>query len=344
MSGGKTTNIQLGKPIDIRSFQINSIQDFKSHVEHIKTTRTNFFNSMKPKELHKCPICGSLNKQFRLNIYGGQYYQCLSCTHCFVINIPTENMIKNFYSTDTSYSSTYTDKGLTEARVKQIAMPKVEWVIEQFQSHYGKKPSNILDVGAGGGHFVHACKLCGIDAEGIEISRASRTFCKENFGIDLKSCDFVKDWQNFTDFDVITFWGVLEHTPNPVQLLKTAYKVLVGKDSLVIAEAPHWNSLSTIIQTIFSDYVVRHLDPLVHIHCFTDESLSTAFDRSNFVPVSAWYFGMDAYELIIQLSHLLGDESMISDLGNTFPVFQDKVDKARLSEELVLAGKPVLKC
>jgi len=333
-------DIKLGKPINVLSFNQNNLDDFCSKVEYIKKTRTKLFKSEKLKSISKCPICGSSNIKFQVNIYGAEYYQCLSCFHSFVRYVPAEEMIEDFYSTNAVYSSTYTDKKVTDERLKQIAIPKVEWVIEQYKACYRKKPTKILDVGAGGGHFVKACEMCGIKAEGIEISEASRLFCKKNYDIELHNCDFVKDWKNFTGFDVITFWGVLEHTSNPVLLLKTAKKSFKNGEGFIVTEVPHWDSFSTIVQSIFSGSIIRHLDPLVHIHCFTSSSLTKAFELSGFKPFSAWYFGMDAYELIIQLSNVLRDESFIKNLDVTFPLLQDKIDKAKMSEELVFAGKP----
>ena len=104
---------------------------------------------------------------------------------------------------------------------------------------------------------------------------------------------------------------------------------------------PRWNCFGTVVQTAFPDSVVRHLDPLGHLHCFTDFSLATAFENSRFVPVAAWYFGMDAYELVTQLSFQMEQNSVIYTLGKHIPAFQQSIDDARLSDEIIMAGKPV---
>ena len=128
-----------------------------------------------------------------------------------------------------------------------------------------------------------------------------------------------------------------------MSFLKAAYQTLSGRRALVIAEVPRWDCLGTAIQSAFSDSIARHLDPLGHINCFTDSSLATAFESSGFVPVSAWYFGMDAFELTMQLSYLMGEKgSLILDsLGSFIRLLQDSVDQARLCDEMVLAGKPM---
>lgn len=338
-------DVRLGKPVDILSLKLNMIEDFRSQVLHARSTRISLFRSHEMEKVDKCPVCGSSsrNSQFRLNIDRGVYHQCSACSHYFIINGLSKAALEKFYSSNIHYASTYTDKRMTETRVRQVAIPKVEWMIEQFESLYGQKPQSVLDVGAGGGHFIYACKQLGMDARGIELSEASRKFCRKSFDFDLITLDFTKDWRTFSGVDVVTFWGVIEHVPNPMSLLNAAYSLLSGRKTFVVVEVPRWDSLSTAIQSLFPNSVVRHLDPLNHINCFTDSSLCTAFELSGFSPVAAWYFGMDAYELTTQLSYLLEDNGVINIIGKHIPSLQSAIDQGRLSDEIVLAGKPMRK-
>lgn len=336
-------NVRLGKPIDILSLKETVIQNLASEAEYHKATRMSLFNSGELEEVNACPVCSSsvADSQFRLNIYGGRYHQCSACGHCFLIARPSESALKTFYATDSHYSSTYVDKQSLETRVKQVAAPKVEWMIEQFKLVYGRKPVSILDIGAGGGHFVYAARQLGLEAQGIEVSEASREFCRKNFGFELETVDFSQDWGMFSDVDIITFWGLIEHVPDPLGLLKSAHKALCGRETLMVASAPHWDSLSTAVQTLFSNSVVRHLDPLGHLHIFTDGSLATAFELSGFAPVAAWYFGMDAYELFTQLTMLI-NEKVTRVGGELISALQSAIDRGRLSDSIVLAGRPLL--
>ncbi len=335
-------NVRLGKPIDILSLKKTVLQDFLAEVEYHKTSRESLFALKNLEVVKTCPICGSsVNKsKFCLSIYGGNYYQCTNCSHCFLLARPSESALNEFYATDTHYSSTYVDKSSLETRVRQVAYPKAEWMIDQFELTYGRKPESVLDVGAGGGHFVYAATQLGLRASGIEASKSSREFCKNNFGIKLDSEDFIKEWSKFSDVDVITFWGLIEHVSSPLNILLTAKKALQGRDSLVISSAPHWDSLSTAVQTLFPQSVVRHLDPLGHPHIFTNSSLATSFELSGFAPVAAWYFGMDVYELSTQLA--MSNRGLIDGIsGDIISVLQNIIDQGRLSDSIVIAGRPL---
>jgi len=79
---------------------------------------------------------------------------------------------------------------------------------------------------------------------------------------------------------------------------------------------------------------------LGHINCFTDSSLSTAFLKSNLDIAAAWYFGMDAYELMMQISNQFKGNQILRDMGEYIPPFQSGLDLARMSDGMALVGKP----
>jgi 2-polyprenyl-3-methyl-5-hydroxy-6-metoxy-1,4-benzoquinol methylase len=335
--------VTLGKPIDILSLKIDMIENFGSVVARIRDSRILVFKKNNLQRVDLCPICkASVKKNIKeiLNVYGARYVKCKSCSHYFVEEIPTKKALEEFYSKDKEYQNTYTDKRTSETRVQQVVIPKAKWVIRQFERIYGRKPKSILDIGAGSGYFVHACRKLGITTNGIEPSETGRSFCRENFGFELLNKNFIKEWKAFTNYEIITFWGVIEHVSYPLKMLNAASKILLGKEGLVITEVPRWDCLSSAVQSVFFNSIVRHLDPLGHINCFTDSSLATAFKESNFDIVAAWYFGMDAYELFTQISYLLNKNKVIKEMGEYIPEFQGRLDLARLSDEMVFVGKP----
>ncbi len=337
----KKINITLGKPIDIIPLKIISLEDFRGRVAEIKESRTKLYERDDLVSVNFCPICQkAVNKNsIVFKVYGAKYIQCQDCLHCFVSEVLSKKALEQFYSRGKDYHKIYIDKRTADFRVDQVATPKAKWVINQFKRVYNRKSKSLLDVGAGGGHFVKSCRDLGLEAEGIEISRSERQFCKECFGFELLNKDFVKEWNRFKDYEVITFWGVIEHIPNPPEMLKVASRIISGKEGFVVSEVPRWNCFSTAVQKVFSNSVIRHLDPLGHIHCFTDTSLSKVYEISNLKIVATWYFGMDAYELITQISHLIEGKKTFERLKSYIPDLQKKIDLAKFSDTMVFVGK-----
>lgn len=338
-------DVQVSKPLDVAKLKSGIINNFKSRISYIRATRKLAYSSMKLDKVEECPICNSSISAAskKLKIYGALYCRCSFCNHCFVYNRPKGQAEEKFSEKNKKGAVIYTDKKTMMTRVREVSIPKVDWMLKQYKKIYGREPVSVLDVGAGGGHFVYACKKKGINARGVELNQDSRRFCKNNFGLDLECEDFSKKWSKYSDAEVITFWGVIEHVPDPTDLLKAAHKLLMGKKGLVIVEVPRWHSLSTAVQHLFSNTVTRHLDPLGHIHIFTDESLCTAFEKNGFTPVSAWYFGMDIFELFMQLGLSVKNEAVLKNFLKFIPAFQNAIDKGRLSDEMVLAGVPSAK-
>lgn len=334
-------HVTLGKPIDILSLKADIVKNFAAEVKQKKDSRKSIFKSSNLEKIEKCPVCKSSTKDLKeaLTIHGASYGQCENCSHYFIVRRPKKEVIEKFYEENSSYQNTYADKHTAEIRVKQIATPHANWVIEQFKRVYGRKPKSILDVGAGSGHFVYACRELGMRADGVELSKKGIEFCNKNFNIKLIKKDFLQEWKNLMNYDIITFWGVIEHVPDPVLMLHSASKAL-PKEGLVVAEVPRWNCLSTTIQSLFRNSVVRHFDVMGHINVFTDSSLATAFKINNFDIVAVWYHGMDIYELLMQISYLPNEENVIKKMSKFIPDLQERLDSAKLSDEMIFIGKP----
>ncbi len=337
-------HVETGKHADIFSFKPAKAVDYIASVKKMRTMREKFFAKPKP-HMANCPICRESTKKskWQVTIYGGKYHQCDTCGHCYIINRPSKEEVEDFYAHSTTYHTTYTNKRILKERIKQIAIPKVKWVVEQYKRKYGREPRSILDIGAGAGHFVYACRQLGIKSQGIEVSDASRGFCKDIFGFELDNCDVSKDWARYRDFDIVTFWGVIEHVTSPIELLSSAYRILKGRQGLVVCEVPHWNCMSTVLQKASPHIVVRHLDPMGHINVFTENSLISTYEQSGFKPVSAWYYGMDFYESISHLMYRLKDDCAVKLLSGMMNEAQYIFDRGRLSDTIILAAAPLPK-
>jgi hypothetical protein len=87
--------------------------------------------------------------------------------------------------------------------------------------------------------------------------------------------------------------------------------------------------------------VARHMDPTSHLNCFSDASLMTALTKSGFEPVAVWYFGMDVYELLIQLALRTGRDELLENCADMIAPLQACVDVGRHCDDLVVAARPV---
>jgi len=331
-------DVKRGKPFDVVGLKLQTIENINKKILDISSSRIELYG--KKEKLHsveKCPVCDHSKSELTVEIYNAEYHKCNQCSHYFVKFRPTDESIKNFYRKNTAYQKEYADVSNIEKRINEIALPKAKWTISNYRNIYGKNPTKVLDIGAGSGHFVKACKKLGINCHGVEISESGVRFAKNHMGINLLQIDFLNEWQSLDMYDIVTFWGVIEHVPKPVKML-IAGKQVIGEDGMIAVGVPRWDSVSTAVQAQYPNSVIRHLDPLGHINCFSDSSLATALLISGFYPRSAWYFGMDFYELLIQLSLTIDNTNLLSKNKKIISNMQNHLDMGLLSDSMAFLG------
>ena len=338
-------DLYLGKKTNLLALKKNIIETIQKQLEYYSKSRKELFQNSDMELVESCPVCNesSDNTTQQVNIYGADYIQCNKCTHVYLKKRPSKKSINDFYLNDVTYAATYTDKKNAEGRLNSIAVPWAKWMIDTYVKKYGKKPEKILDVGSGAGHFVEACRREGIEAYGIELSESSREFSKTIWGIDLDGRDFNEVAKEYEGTDIVTFWGLLEHTPNPSQLLERAYQITSKSKTggMVISKLPRWDSLSSAAQCENPETVIRHLDPMGHIMAFTDASAAEIYYQNKFTPIAAWYYGMDVYEMLMQIGNKTKSYTHFVETGDMQMELQQKIDEHRFSDGLTLVGTPM---
>lgn len=337
-------DLYLGKKTNLISFKKDIVNSIEKNVKYYKETRGNLFKGKGMEFVKECPVCEEISESSEIKavIYGAKYVQCSKCSHVYLIERPSKESLNNFYLNDVTYAATYTDKTTAESRLNTVAVPFLEWTIEVYEKEYGKKPESILDIGAGAGHFVETCRRAGIKADGIELSDSSREFAKNVWGIEFDGRDFLDVANEYEGYDIVTFWGLLEHTPNPGALVEAAHNVVSKSKNggMVISKLPRWNSLSTAAQIFSPNSVIRHLDPLGHIMAFTDSSSAEVYYKNGFKPVAAWYYGMDIYETLTQIGNQIGSYDHLTKTGILQMELQQFVDEVRFSDAIIIVGVP----
>ena len=131
-----------------------------------------------------------------------------------------------------------------------------------------KKRLNYLDLGCGQG-FVTSAIRKPIKKYGLEIDPDCIKFIKEQKYFDVVKSEKLTN-STFKDnfFDIINFSHVIEHVPNPVELLEICYKILKPKGHLILG-APNFNSACS--KRYGKKF--RMLHDITHISLFEDFKL-----------------------------------------------------------------------
>jgi len=135
----------------------------------------------------------------------------------------------------------------------------------------------ILDIGTAAGAFLKAATDGGWVATGIEPNGWLAGWGRERYGVDIRvgSIDEVDLPQQH--FDVVTLWDVIEHTPDPMHVLRRVNELLVP-GGLLIVNYPDIGSWIGKIMGRKWPFLSS-----VHLYYFTRLTMRQALDRAGFV-------------------------------------------------------------
>lgn len=176
-------------------------------------------------------------------IWKDRVYCLLRCEHCSLMwaePVPDQKAL------DALYSPHY-----FESYYRRCEEPRLcyfqRWLDDLANL---KKPGRLLDVGCGIGLFLRAARATGWNVCGVEPSLAARRFHLDGLPILRGSLESVLPSERF---DLITFWDVLAHVRDPLQLLRRA-RELLADDGIVLIKTPNRTPMDVAI--------ARALNPL----------------------------------------------------------------------------------
>lgn len=212
----------------------------------------------------RCSLCHSPSLKAEFSKGEFDYHRCRECRHVFVHPLPSAEQNRSYY--ELIHTQEYLDASQEWFRV--LARRRMD-LLQQIA---GKgQPLRLLDVGAGHGFFLAEAASRGWEVLGIEGSRHPRQFAREKLGVEVLDGDIEQVWPDLgrREFDVVTFWHVLEHLERPSQVLEAAIARLAG-GGLLVLNSPN---LSSAIYHV----VGRHWSWIYtpgHLQYFSTDSLA----------------------------------------------------------------------
>jgi 2-polyprenyl-3-methyl-5-hydroxy-6-metoxy-1,4-benzoquinol methylase len=138
------------------------------------------------------------------------------------------------------------------------------------------RPMNMLDIGCGAGWSLVVAEQKGIRAHGVEPIKDAAEYATGVLKVDVINSIFKADLFGYEEFDLIIIDQVLEHVPNPAQMLEDAFRLLKRDGVLFLAvPAIDWSrimvSLSLQLSIRFvrwfeNNPLTRHLASIVAIY------------------------------------------------------------------------------
>lgn len=174
----------------------------------------------------ECPLCGA--KGSNLWKKKDRFY-LMRCTTCGLVFIPKHFYegidIKKQYVNDDGCPTTY--YSATKYWDKRYFNRNLAMVEKYINSGV------VLDIGCTVGTFMSVAKMRGWETMGIEPNPESAKFAKQ-FGL-VYNTFFDNQFSISKRINLIHMSDVIEHRPDPFDIVKTAYRILPEKGMLIIS-------------------------------------------------------------------------------------------------------------
>jgi len=219
---------------------------------------------------------------FRCKIPGRKLYkigpfwivQCPDCLQVFVSPRLNSQGVRRFYENPCYFERIYGERNRFARFLEHT------WTngrLDLIAQYLGSEKGQLLDVGCAHGLFLKAARNRGYKISGIEFSKIAAIYASKLLNIEvlhgeLERANFPKD-----KFDVVCFWDVLEHVPDPGLFIKTTYDIL-RPGGLAALSCPYFDSPFTVLQQKYPA-----MKPAEHIWHFTTKDLRRLLGENGFV-------------------------------------------------------------
>lgn len=231
--------------------------------------------------LKSCPVCDASEtrlflecKDYTVSQETFKIVECAACGFKFTNPRPDENKLGDYYKSENYISHSNTNKGFINSAYQAVRKYTLLQKLKLISKFY--KTGKLLDIGCGTGEFLKTFKDAKWETTGIEPSEDARKMAIQNYGLDVKGEEGLKDLAP-ESFDVITMWHVLEHVPHLNERIDDLKRLLKPKGIIVVA-VPNCSSLDA---KKYGAHWAAYDVPR-HLYHFIPKDIETLFRKHGF--------------------------------------------------------------
>jgi SAM-dependent methyltransferase len=184
-----------------------------------------------------CPVCRDTRRHAVVTQNGLGVARCINCGQRYVWPVPSDTVLAAIYDRN-YYRGGHGSVGFSDYAALTPARRRM------FNRHLDRierllRPGHVLDVGCATGDFLLLAAERGWEAFGVDPSPARQQALAAGVRMVGRTIDDADVAPH--SIDLITFWDVLEHLPDPVASLRRA-RELLAPGGLVAATVPNAGS------------------------------------------------------------------------------------------------------
>jgi 2-polyprenyl-3-methyl-5-hydroxy-6-metoxy-1,4-benzoquinol methylase len=238
----------------------------------------------------RCLVCGSAASRERYAITRFRVVECSDCAQIYLDPLPSLDEIRELF--ESLYANG--EGSLPELKAyygycfdDEPDNPLVQQYEAWLEKIEAVQPlGSVLDVGCGAGLFLSVARRRGWEPHGIDESIEATDHARSHFGLDPWVGEFEAFKTQERKFDLITGWDVVEHSRDPVGLMRSAAGCL-APNGIVAFSTPNQRSildlLAGFMYRLTGGRLIAPLEKFYieqHFLYFTPETLRSCMERA----------------------------------------------------------------
>lgn len=217
-----------------------------------------------------------------LSSYTGSKFWLVRCRKCHFIQPEILPSLPNYF--DRMYDQHWSEDWIEQefnSKYKDLIFKNI---LGTLNRRVPSRERRLLDIGAHVGRFIHLAEQAGWRAEGVELNVRASSYAARKTKLPVHQVNAQKLFEESKRYDAITMTDVLEHIPNPVEMLTHAHRLLNvnGWIAVKVPCGPNQLLKERLRARIKRQDNVSIALNMVHINHFSPMSLRLALERAGF--------------------------------------------------------------
>lgn len=293
-----------------------------------------------------CGLCGSAESELKFTDGPFSVVTCAKCDVTYVTpRLLDASLIESVY--DESYWNSseakvhgYSDYRADAPLYKRTYRDRLTILNRYFDSNKRSDgtPRRVLDIGCAAGYFLSVMQEEGWNVTGLEPSDAIRIQAEKELGVSNVRGGLlgVDDDLIKGTFDLVTFWDVIEHIPDPRAALVRARELLAPGGLLIVETQDVESRAEKILGKKWQHY--KHAE---HIYHFNKKTLSRLLDEAGFAPLeNSGRHGGKYVTFSFVVERVGRIHPLLSILAAPLRLIGNKALYINLFDEMIVVAKP----